>query len=503
MSQFEDELKQSAPGISQGSVTALEASYGSSAGFCAGLDIFTRIYLQNAVAKQIPAFGEPWRSIYLDVVKNVQSGALFTDAVQNALLASGRPSFALYEAVMKRKDELGKKAKTSGKMTMEDYQTELKVLGYDLKLNLCGMHIEVNGHKMTDYDDSEIRLRMEDAGYKTKQRITDAVLTSAKENEYHPIRNYLDGLKWDGTPRIKSLAGYFSAHYKGLFPDILRKWLIGAIARVFDGDQNPMLVLEGPQGIGKSTFAKWLCPDAQYYKESSIDPDNKDHRIATSEVWIWEVSELGSTTKKADREALKSFLTTNTFLERAAYGKFNQPYKAIASFIGTVNDESGILNDPTGARRFWIIGIDSIDMRYSQIMTPDQIWAEAMFLYRAGETHDLDITEKQTMEDIANEYRVINSVEEAIKKWFVITDYNEKHDPNTNDHNAFTDYITIRSVLIDPNKGNLSSRDASDVKIAAALKGLGLARERRYITQQSLGVNRTVRMRGYAGIKPL
>lgn len=496
MTVFADELRQIAPNVSQGCIATLEAAYGSNPGFCAGLDIFARIVQQNQLPKQIPAFGEPWKSIYLDTVQEIQSkGLQLKDAYQTALTLNDRPTLELYDAIVCRKEELDKKGQISKDKTMEDYQAMLKMLGYDLRLNLAGMHIEVNGHTVTDYDDSEIRMKMEDAGFGVKQRITDAIMTSAKAAEYHPIKDYLNGLKWDGIPRIEKLAGYFYAKEAGVFPKILRKWLIGAIAKVMDSSQNPMLVLEGPQGCGKGTFTAWLCPDARYHKESNIDPDNKDHRIAASEVWIWEVGELGSTTKRSDREALKSFLTTSVFTERAAYGRYNQQYTAMASFIGTVNDENGFLNDPTGSRRFWVLGIDGINWKYSEDLNPDDIWAEAMAAWRSGETNALDDQLKAAMEDIAEEYRVINSTEEAIKKWFIITD--------PIDVSVFTDFNTIREILQDPAKGNLTGNNVSDVKIASALKALGLYSDRQWVQQTALGVNKKIRTRGYVGIKPL
>ena len=499
MSLFEDELKKYAPGMPKKSMQVLEAEYGSCAGFCTGLDVFARVLLSDQLPKNTPVFGEPWKSIYTDTVRIFQQGGgtlTLNDAMYDAIDLNKRPIIALSDAIIKRQSIIAQSMALKGsKRTSDDYKAQLNLLGYDIRLNLAGNKIEVNGESITDITESIIENAMFDAGYTKTKMIENCINELAQENEFHPIKDYLNSLTWDGKPYIEKLAKYFIPRSSGLFPIVLRKWLIGAIARVMDGDQNPMLVLEGPQGCGKSTFSKWLCPDVRYHKESNIDPDNKDHRIATSEIWIWEVGELGSTTKKADREALKNFLTTDIFTERPAYGRHNQTYKAMASFIGTVNNENGFLNDPTGSRRFWVMGIDGINFDYYNDLDPNDIWAEAMAAYKAGEGHDLDKQQKESIEEIADEYRIINSTEEAIKKWFVISD--------PLNVSWFTDFNTIREILQDPGRGNLSSRDTSDVKIASALKALGLYSDRQYVAQTAIGHNKKILARGYVGIKPL
>lgn len=499
MSQFEDELKKYAPGMPKKSMQTLEAEYGNCAGFCTGLDVFVQVLLSNQLPKNTPAFGEPWKSIYLDTVRIFQAGGgtlTLSDAQYDAIDLNGRPNTALNDAITKRQTAIAQAMALKGsKKTSDDYKTQLSILGYEIRLNLAGNKIEVNGELQNKFVDSNIRMAMKDTGFTSTEMIEDCVNSLAKDNEYHPIQDYLNSLKWDGIPRIEKLAGYFDAHYKGLFPMILRKWLIGAIAKVFDKEQNPMLVFEGKQGLGKDTFARWLCPKEEYFKEGSIDPDNKDHRIATSEIWIWEVGELGSTTRKADREALKNFLTTRTFIEREVYGRHNQPYVAMASFIGSVNNESGFLNDPTGSRRFWVMPIDHINWDYSKDIDVNDIWAEAMAAFTAGEDHNLDDNLKRSMEEIADQYKVLDSTEEAIKKCFYI-------DPK--DVSLFTDFNTIRNILKDPQKGDLQGHDLSSQRIAAAMTALGLYADRQYITVSKPGLKAVrQRVRGYVGIEPL
>jgi len=499
MSLFIDELKQYAPGMPPVSMQTLEAQYGNCAGFCTGLDVFARVLLSDKLPKQTPAFGEPWKSIYADTVRIFQSaGGTMTlaDAQYDAINLNGRPNTALNDAITKRQTAIALQMATSGnKKTTDDYKTQLSILGYDIRLNLAGNKIEVNDETMTDFIMANIRNDMKDAGFTKSEIIEDCVMSTAKEREFHPVREYLDGLEWNGRQNIRKLSGYIQAVNEPIWPTLLRKWLIGSIMRALDGSQNPMLVLDGPQGCGKSLFSKWLCPDKKYFREGPIDPDSRDDKIAAAEIWIWEVAELGSTTRRSDVDALKNFLTTETFTARAPYGRNNLQYKAMASYIGTINDVAGFLNDATGARRYWVIGVDGINWKYSDDVDRDQVWAEAYEAYKSGETNELTEAERATVESIAAEYQVINSVEEIIKDCFFL-------DPDGVNASTFTSFKDIRSVLRDPTRGNLSAVEASDRKISEALKTLGLRRTERRVQSTGLGVAQSVHVKGYLGIWP-
>lgn len=497
MSLFEDELKKTAPGIPKKSLQTLEAEYGNCAGFCTGLDVFARILISDQLPRQTPAFGEPWKSIYSDTVRIFQTGGgtlTISDAQYDAIALNNRPAIALNDAITKRMTAVAQTMAMKGnKKTSDDYKTQLSLLGYGVRLNLAGNRIEVNDEMLDDFIFANIRNDMKDAGFTKSEMIEDSVKATAKENKFHPVLTYLEGLKWDGVPRIEKLAGYIDAIYKPIWPVLLRKWLIGSIMRALDGKQNPMLVLDGPQGCGKSLFSKWLCPDKKYFREGPIDPDSRDDKIASAEVWIWEVAELGSTTRRSDVDALKNFLTTETFTARAPYGHNNLQYKAMASYIGTINDIAGFLNDSTGARRYWVIGIDGINWKYADEIDRDQVWAEAYAAYKAGETNDLTEDEQKTVESIDSDYQVINSVEEIIKDCFYL-------DPTGPNAGTFTSFKNIRAVLRDPTKGNLSAAEASDRKISEALKTLGLRKTNRQVTVTGLGVNQKTCMKGYLGI---
>ena len=294
----------------------------------------------------------------------------------------------------------------------------LRDAGYVFRLNACDDSIEVNGERMTDLLRAEIRCRLRDAGYgKYLAAAEDAYHAHAKQRAYHPVREYLENLTWQGEPAIARLSACF-ADTHGVFPTYLRKWLIGAVARAFTGCQNTMLVLDGAQGLGKSEFVRWLCPLPKLFSDSSINPDDKDDKLKAMQTWVWEVKELGSTIRRADVESLKSFLTCNVFSVRPAYGRYDVRKPGLASFIGTLNQSAGIFNDATGSRRFMTTTLTRIDWSYRAHLDPHQVWAEAYAAYRAGEAWVFSAAESARAQQINDEYYVADAVEDLLRKHF-------------------------------------------------------------------------------------
>ncbi len=299
--------------------------------------------------------------------------------------------------------------KRSRFITGAEYVDFLKNAGYEFALCELDDFLYVNNERMTDSKEAEIKTRLRDAGYHKVVAAADACLANALKNSFHPIRDYLKSLSWDGQDHIGKLAGYFTDKYDH-FPLILRKWMIGAVARpMTGGKQNRVMVLEGKQDIGKSSFAEWLSTGggigAGYFTEAPPNPDNKDSRLALATMWIWELKELGSITKRADREALKGWLTTQHINERVPYGKYPIHKPAITSFIATVNDEgSGFLSDPTGSRRYMTCIITDINWDYSKEIDADQVWAQAYDLFTNGADWNLTPDEKIAIEAVNEEF---------------------------------------------------------------------------------------------------
>lgn len=322
----------------------------------------------------------------------------------------------------------------------------LEALGWSFRLNRCADTIEVNGHPINEIVEAEIRVALRDIGLTKKiTAAEDAYMALAKKNSYHPVQDYLDTLQWDGRDHITALAAcLYSSDPPIVYRDgsslplphvYLYRWIIGAVAKVYTGSQNPMMVWDGPQGIGKSTLARWLCPLTHFFIEGSINPSDKDSDIRLITQLVWEVAELDATTRKADQSALKSFITKQVVTVRPSYGRHDIKKPAMCSLIGTVNNTSGFLADETGSRRFLITKLDRIDRKY-QNLDRDQLWAQAVALYRDGETGTLTL-EESTMQGKVNERYEAQTV---LADWL---DRSFMFDPSYSDQYSLADIIAI------------------------------------------------------------
>jgi predicted P-loop ATPase len=351
----------------------------------------------------------------------------------------------------------------------------LKTLGYDVRLNVLSDRVEVNGQPISDVVEAELLTNLREQHVTSSQAARDAWIAEAARYKFHPVKNYLNSLSYQGGSVIADLATYFNSD--GNFETWLRRWLIGAVRRglAWRGDQNRTLVLVGKQNLGKSKFVDWLCPPAlkRYFLARPIFPDVKDDRLALAYTWIWEVSELGATTSKADRNMLKHFLSREWIVERPPYGKHPIEKPALTNFIGTANSEnSGLFYDPTGYRRFMVTKIDAIDWSYAETINLDQLWAEASMLYLAGEPADLTPDEVSLAENISKELETENPVEGMILKHFSI-------DPS--DTIAWKSTAEILEKLSDPNLGGSWRGTTNQLakQLAEAMTNLGAKRTRR------------------------
>jgi hypothetical protein len=210
-----------------------------------------------------------------------------------------------------------------------------------------------------------------------------AIRRACRANTFNPLTDYLDGLTWDGTKRAETwLIEFGGAEDTKFNREAGLRWLISAVARAFSPGVkvDHMLVLEGAQGSGKSSGIRALAGDGDMFGDNLPDMTHKDAQEYVRGKWIIEVAELVAA--RRDINAVKAFISRQTDEFRWSYGRevVQQPRRC--AFIGTTNDDA-YLRDETGNRRFWPVKIQKMDVEWIA-NDRDQLWAEAVELYRSG-----------------------------------------------------------------------------------------------------------------------
>ena len=300
-----------------------------------------------------------------------------------------------------------------------DYVQALHYLGYDFKMRATDNAILVNGESLSDDLEAEIRARLRDNGITHVKVARDAMIAYARSKTFHPVKDYFSSLVWDGQDRITMLCDYFSDE-DSLFQVVIRRWLMGAVAKIYQPARVRMLVLDGPQNLGKSYFVRWLAsPLKDHLVESGINPDQKDDLILLANAFIWEVAEVESTTSRKDVGALKNFVTRTTVTFRPPYGHNSITKPAMASFVGTINNVGGFLNDPSGHSRFMTVKITGINWDYTKIEI-DQLWAQAKYLYESGDVWEPTADELTRINAKNDSYQIDNLLTDLLQRHFYI-----------------------------------------------------------------------------------
>lgn len=267
---------------------------------------------------------------------------------------------------------------------------------------LPGVRVQAVPRALADVDISACTIWMNQlAEIPVQSRITaEAVRTVADEHHFHPIRDYLAGLVWDGVPRLDMwLADHLGAEDTELNRAFASRWMIGMVARVMvPGCQmDAALIFESRQGLGKSSTLRAL--GGEWFTDHLPDLTSKDAMQQLQGVWIVEIAELDSL-RRAETHRIKSFITARVDRFRPPYGNLPMDFPRQCGFAGTVNPGSnGYLRDETGARRFWTVacGVAWDDDQKADVGAlagaRDQLWAEAMVRYQAGERWYLDTAE--------------------------------------------------------------------------------------------------------------
>lgn len=250
--------------------------------------------------------------------------------------------------------------------------------------------------------------------------IASAVGWASREQKFHPVRDYLESLEWDGTPRID----HWTSDYLGLrrseYASVSGRYtLIGMVSRIYQpgGILRSMPILEGAQYRGKSTALKIL--GSPWFSDTALDLSNKDAYQLIQGIWAYEISEM-DTFSRTESSRMKGFISSPSDRFRAPYGREPADWPRQTAFFGTINPHGEYFKDPTGNTRYWPWACEQAEPIALEALAEqrDQLFAEAVALYKRGERWHPTAEQQRTLFDPEQESRTIEDAWDVlIDRW--------------------------------------------------------------------------------------
>ena len=292
-----------------------------------------------------------------------------------------------------------------------------------LRFNEMKQRAERNGRLYTDADDAGTTDWLSwvygiQVGRDVAAGVVDLV---ARKRSYDPLRDYLTGLTWDGEQRLDTwMQRGLGVEDGALHRRMGACWMIGAAARALrPGCQmDTMLVFVGKQGKGKTRAMEALA-GIQFFNETEIRIGEIRGLQQLGDAWIHEIGEMTPLlANRVDRNVFKNFLTVKVDSYQRLHAKRSGEHPRRCVFVGTCNDKE-LLNDPTGARRFWPVISTSVDLAWIRA-NRDQLWAEARVRLDSGEQWHLDPAEEAELELLQRPFRKTDPWEEPLATWLAM-----------------------------------------------------------------------------------
>lgn len=249
----------------------------------------------------------------------------------------------------------------------------------------------------------------------------------ADRNPFNPVAEWITSKPWDGLDRLPDLYDTIRAEGEATDPEIgrlkramMRRWLLSAVAAAFRPNgvsAHGVLVLQGEQYLGKTQWFKKLVPAELGVIQDGLmlRPDDRDSVKQCVSFWLVELGELDATFRKSDIAQLKSFLTRDRDSLRRAYAKLESHYARRTVFFASVNPRQ-FLHDPSGNRRYWTIPCEAIDHGHNLDM--QQIWAQVLVLFEAGESWYLAADEMGALNAQNKDHEVLDPIRERMQTRF-------------------------------------------------------------------------------------
>jgi putative DNA primase/helicase len=279
--------------------------------------------------------------------------------------------------------------------------------------------VVLDGKPLTDADLTRTSCWIEEVYQATPSRdlVHEVAVCVADDQAVHPVQVFLGGLSWDGTDRIHSLLpDILGADDTPLTHEIGRAFIVGAVARIMRPGckLDTMLVMVGPQGVGKSRFCAGLMPDPRWFGDTPIDRRSKDAYLSLRGKWIYEIAEMeGIRGRGAAR--VKAFLSSSSDNYRAPYARAAQDHPRQCLFVGTSNHPE-VLVDGTGSRRFWPVDVRRVDLS-ALAAHRDQLWAEAAARFDRGEAWHLDPVLESKRSAASEQFKATDVRREMLEAW--------------------------------------------------------------------------------------
>lgn len=303
---------------------------------------------------------------------------------------------------------------------------------------------------------------------RSAENLSATVSWLASESPWHPVREYLDGLQWDGVSRVNDwlsdFLGVKSSDYSRLAG---RLFLIGMVARIYrPGCQmRAMPILEGVQFRGKSTAMRIL--GGEWYGDSAIDLNNKDSYQLIQGCWLYEIAELDAF-NRAESTRIKAFISSQEDRFRAPYERSPRDHLRQTVFVGTTNQDE-YFKDQTGNTRYWPLRVDEIDHINLDGLASvrDQLFAEALVLYRDGQRwHPTRDEQLRLFEPEQVQREIADPWQSLIVKWL---------------RSITQDRVTVTDILSDCLKieaGKIDSARQMSTRVGIAMKRIAWIKKR-------------------------